>query len=59
MTQRNGRKPCPNCDYRGTEKTGRYRYVCHGCGNEWTDEKQREKDREEINKRYARRFSWE
>lgn len=53
----NGREPCPECNIRNTEKTGRFRYECHNCGNEWLDEEAREEHRQR--RRERNRKSWE
>lgn len=49
----NGRKACPECGNRNTEKTRPYSYECHtsGCEHEWTDTEQRQKDREARKRR--------
>jgi len=53
---RNGRKQCPRCERRGTEKTGRFEYCCLDCGHEWTDEEAREQYRENRRQRRERRI---
>lgn len=42
----NGRKECPECGDRDTEKTGKYAYRCGFCGHEWRDSAERRADLE-------------